>query len=172
MLTEGEKKKNKKPHLSRNQKGEYSAESLKLVGNLGTDFRNCGHGPQEQAKERESERRKNQHPTLSWCRGKDETPRRDSQQCAVGPPEGFASGRTALSTASCSAQGWDREGLPNREEKTKAKVKSNAFGKGDGRWGRSWPLAIMTGLFRSAMTRSISTPFHSDSNRGDAVVPF
>lgn len=36
-------------------------------------------------------------------------------------------------TASCSAQGWDREGLPNREEKTKAKVKSNAFGKGDGR---------------------------------------
>ena len=23
---------------------------MKLVGNLGTDFRNCGHGPQEQAK--------------------------------------------------------------------------------------------------------------------------
>ena len=71
-------------------------------------------------------------------------------------------------TASCSAQGWDREGLPNREEKTKAKVKSNAFGKGDGRWGRrSWPLVIMTGLFCSAVTCSMSTPFHSDSNRGD-----
>lgn len=26
---------------------------MKLVGNLGTDFGNCGHGPQEQAKERE-----------------------------------------------------------------------------------------------------------------------
>lgn len=71
-------------------------------------------------------------------------------------------------TASCSAQGWDREGLPNREEKTKAKVKSNAFGKGDARWGRSsWPLVIMTGLFCSAVTCSMSTPFHSDSNRGD-----
>ena len=51
-------KKKKKKKLSRNQKGEYSAESLKLVGNLGTDFRNCGHGPQEQAIERERIRKK------------------------------------------------------------------------------------------------------------------
>ena len=29
---------------------------MKLVGNLGTDFRNCGHGPQEQAKEKEREK--------------------------------------------------------------------------------------------------------------------
>lgn len=47
----------KKKNLSRNQKGEYSEESLKLVGNLGTDFKNCGHGPQEQAKERERNRK-------------------------------------------------------------------------------------------------------------------
>lgn len=50
-----QKKKHKK--LSRNQKGENSEKSLKLVGNLGTDFRNCGHGPQEQAKERERNRK-------------------------------------------------------------------------------------------------------------------
>lgn len=49
--------KKKKKNLSRNQKGEYSEESLKLVGNLGTDFKNCGHGPQEQAKERERNRK-------------------------------------------------------------------------------------------------------------------
>lgn len=47
----------KTQNLSRNQKGEYSEESLKLVGNLGTDFKNCGHGPQEQAKERERNRK-------------------------------------------------------------------------------------------------------------------
>ena len=45
-----------KKKISRNQKGEYSEELLKLVGNLGTDFRNCGHGPQEQAKEKEREK--------------------------------------------------------------------------------------------------------------------
>ena len=47
----------KTQNLSRNQKGEYSEESLKLVGNLGTDFKKCGHGPQEQAKERERNRK-------------------------------------------------------------------------------------------------------------------
>lgn len=46
----------KKKKISRNQKGEYSEELLKLVGNLGTDFRNCGHGPQEQAKEKQREK--------------------------------------------------------------------------------------------------------------------
>lgn len=55
LVNNVDQKKHKK--LSRNQKGEYSEESLKLVGNLGTDFRNCGHGPQEQAKERERNRK-------------------------------------------------------------------------------------------------------------------
>lgn len=58
LVNNVDRKKKKKKNLSRNQKGEYSAESLKLVGNLGTDFRNCGHGPQEQAIERERIRKK------------------------------------------------------------------------------------------------------------------
>ena len=89
LVNNVDRKKKKKKNLSRNQKGEYSAESLKLVGNLGTDFRNCGHGPQEQAIERERIRKKEKptpHSLLMPRKGGD-TKVREPAVCSGGHTE-------------------------------------------------------------------------------------
>lgn len=75
-------------NLPRNQKGKNSEESLKLVGNLGTDFRNCGQVPQEQKKKGGGRRgRKPTHltPPFSVMKGQ-KLKSRDPGACAQEAP--------------------------------------------------------------------------------------
>lgn len=107
--------------------------SWSLVGNLGTDFRNCGRVPQEEKKfEREARgggggRGDTSLPLslslsmMMMMKGRNKVQGPMGGQCAREPPKGLALSR---GSASCSAQDWEEHARAQQGREPRAEVKS------------------------------------------------
>lgn len=114
-------------NLSRNWKGKYSEESLKLADNLGTDFRNCGQVPKEQNKIKK--RQKTDPPTLphhsQWWKNKEQSS--EIQGCV----DTEAPQRVRFEQeGSCLAEDGDETVHAQLGRESTAKVKSKTSGRG------------------------------------------
>lgn len=145
-------------NLSRNQMGKkYSEASLKRVGNLGTDFRNCDHIPHEQKKnffkwgregereggnegqrEREKKKQKERRHILSpYDDERTKSPGTQGHDPGSPPLKGLLwAGRaaccktTALVQQKIGKSSSSQQGTENSEQKSRTGVRKMAVGGG------------------------------------------